>query len=190
VKGVLRKLGAKSCTHSCLSSECWSVLYRAQTLTDEEILSLIRTSVKFAPIFGDTSRKDAFSRRFSLLLRPWIPNLTEFASGETFHEPTLCGLRRDKQMTLAEIVGGKKEALRVAEIARILNVSVKTIYRMAAKGQIPSFKTSHTLRFDPQDTATWLRSLSETNSAKAVSLLDRAYLKKNIVPKQNRRRYM
>ncbi len=45
-------------------------------------------------------------------------------------------------MTLAEIVEGKKEALRVTEIAEILDISIKKIYRMAAKGQIPSLKIS------------------------------------------------
>ena len=40
-------------------------------------------------------------------------------------------------MILAEIVEGKKEALRVTEVARILDVSIKKIYRMAAMGQIP-----------------------------------------------------
>lgn len=43
-------------------------------------------------------------------------------------------------MMLAEIVEGKREALRVAEVAQILDVSIKKIYRMAAKGQIPSLK--------------------------------------------------
>lgn len=52
-------------------------------------------------------------------------------------------------MLLAEIVEGKKEALRVAEVAQILDVSIKKIYRMAAKGQIPSFKISSSIRFDP-----------------------------------------
>ena len=93
-------------------------------------------------------------------------------------------------MILADIIEGKKEALRVAEIAPILGVSIRTIYRMAAKGQIPSVKTSHALRFDPHDTATWLRSLSKANSVSTVSLMDRAYLKKNSVPKSSRRRLM
>jgi excisionase family DNA binding protein len=116
--------------------------------------------------------------------------LTEFAFGETFYEPTLCGTTEEKPMILADIIEGKKEALRVAEIAPILGVSIRTIYRMAAKGQIPSVKTSHTLRFDPHDTATWLRNLSKANSVSTVSLMDRAYLKKNSVPKSSRRRLM
>ena len=117
--------------------------------------------------------------------------MTEFAFSETFYEPTLCGTTEDKQMTLADIIEGKKEALRVAEIAPILGVSIRTIYRMAAKGQIPTVKTSHPLRFDPHDTATWLRSLYKANSVSTVSLLDRAYLKKkNNVTKSSRRRLM
>jgi excisionase family DNA binding protein len=73
-------------------------------------------------------------------------------------------------MILAEIVEGKKEALRVAEVARILDVSIKKIYRMAAQGQIPSLKISNSIRFDPHDIAVWLRSQSSTNPIPAVSL--------------------
>jgi hypothetical protein len=36
----------------------------------------------------------------------------------------------EEPMILAEIVESKKEALRVAELARILNVSIKKIYRV------------------------------------------------------------
>ena len=69
-------------------------------------------------------------------------------------------------MILAEIVEGKKEALRVEELARILDVSIKKIYRMAAKGQIPSLKISSSIRFDPHDVAVWLRGQScEPNPA-------------------------
>jgi excisionase family DNA binding protein len=81
-------------------------------------------------------------------------------------------------MILAEIVEGKREALRVAEVARILDVSIKKIYRMAAKGQIPSLKISNSIRFDPQDIAGWLRSQSITNPVPAVSLPSRTYLRR------------
>lgn len=78
-------------------------------------------------------------------------------------------------MILAEIVEGKKEALRVAEVARILDVSIKKIYRMAAQGQIPSLKISNSIRFDPHDIAEWLRSQSSTNPIPAVSLPYRTF---------------
>lgn len=72
-------------------------------------------------------------------------------------------------MILAEIVEGKKEALRVEELARILDVSIKKIYRMAAKGQIPSLRISSSIRFDPHDVAVWLRGQSCEESIPAVA---------------------
>jgi excisionase family DNA binding protein len=81
-------------------------------------------------------------------------------------------------MILAEIIEGKKEALRVAEVARILDVSVKKIYRMAAKGQIPSLKISSSIRFDPYDIAVWMRSQSTAVPVSVSSLEGRGYLKK------------
>ena len=80
-------------------------------------------------------------------------------------------------MILAEIVEGKKEALRVAEVARILDVSIKKIYRMAAKGQIPSLKISNSIRFDPPAIAIWLRSQSSTNPIPQFRY--RAYLRRS-----------
>lgn len=68
-------------------------------------------------------------------------------------------------MILAEIIEGKKEALRVTEVARILDVSIKKVYRMAAKGQIPFLKVSSAIRFDPHDIAAWLRSQSSQELA-------------------------
>jgi excisionase family DNA binding protein len=82
-------------------------------------------------------------------------------------------------MILAEIVEGKKEALRVAEVARILDVSIKKIYRMAAKGQIPSLKISNSIRFDPHDVAVWLRSQSSTNLIPAILLPRSPYLRRS-----------
>ena len=81
-------------------------------------------------------------------------------------------------MLLAEIVEGKKEALRVADVAQILDVSIKKIYRMAAKGQIPSLKISSSIRFDPHDIAAWLRNQSSTSLIPAISLPSHAYPKR------------
>ena len=81
-------------------------------------------------------------------------------------------------MLLAEIVEGKKEALRVAEVAQILDVSIKKIYRMAAKGQIPSLKISSSIRFDPHDIAVWLRNQSSINPFPTVSPQSRAALRR------------
>jgi excisionase family DNA binding protein len=81
-------------------------------------------------------------------------------------------------MILADVVEQKKEALRVEDVARILDVSVKQIYKMAAKGQIPSLKIANCVRFDPHDVAVWLRGQSNTNPIPAVSLPSRTYLRR------------
>lgn len=60
-------------------------------------------------------------------------------------------------MKLIEAVEAKNEALRVSDVARILGVSVQQVYKMAAKGQIPSFRVANAIRFDPQLFANWLR---------------------------------
>lgn len=90
-------------------------------------------------------------------------------------------------MILAEIVEGKKEALRVTEVARILDVSIKKIYRMAALGQIPSLKISNSIRFDPHEVATWLRNQSNTNPMPTVSLPNRPYQRRRNTGRVNLR---
>jgi excisionase family DNA binding protein len=58
---------------------------------------------------------------------------------------------------LVRAIEEKNEALRVRDIAQILGVSVQQIYKLAAKGQIPSFRIANSVRFDPQEFAGWLR---------------------------------
>jgi excisionase family DNA binding protein len=62
-----------------------------------------------------------------------------------------------KLMSLVEVVREKQEALRVRELARLLGVSSQQIYKMAASGEIPSFKVANAVRFDPHETAEWLK---------------------------------
>lgn len=61
-------------------------------------------------------------------------------------------------MKLVELIEEKTEALRVRDIAQILDVSVQQVYKMATKGQIPSFRIANAVRFDPEEFATWLRT--------------------------------
>ncbi len=60
-------------------------------------------------------------------------------------------------MSLVEVVREKQEALRVRDLAQLLGVSQQQIYKMAASGEIPSFKIANAVRFDPHETAEWLR---------------------------------
>lgn len=61
-------------------------------------------------------------------------------------------------MRLIEAVGKKTEALRVRDIAQVLGVSKQQVYKMAAKGEIPSFRVVTAIRFDPREFAMWLEA--------------------------------
>lgn len=63
-------------------------------------------------------------------------------------------------MLIDEIIEQKKGALRANDIARILDLSEKQIYKMAASGEIPSLRIANSVRFDPHDFAVWLRTRS------------------------------
>jgi excisionase family DNA binding protein len=46
-------------------------------------------------------------------------------------------------MSLVDVVREKQEALRVRDLAQLLGVSPQQIYKMAASGEIPSFKVAN-----------------------------------------------
>lgn len=48
-------------------------------------------------------------------------------------------------------------AMDADEVARLLGVSTKHVYKQAAKGTIPSFRFGAAVRFDPGALAQWLR---------------------------------
>ena len=50
--------------------------------------------------------------------------------------------------------------LKVADIAPILGISEKTVYRLAGKGVIPCFKVGGSLRFAPAEISKYLRSVA------------------------------
>jgi excisionase family DNA binding protein len=47
-------------------------------------------------------------------------------------------------------------AMTVRDIATVLNVDEKTIYRMAQKGDLPGFKVSGSWRFQRPDLIAWI----------------------------------
>jgi excisionase family DNA binding protein len=60
-------------------------------------------------------------------------------------------------MKLAETLKSRTGALRVAEVAKLFGVTPQHIYKMAASGRIPSFRISGSVRFDPDEVASWLK---------------------------------
>jgi excisionase family DNA binding protein len=61
-------------------------------------------------------------------------------------------------MRLIEILEGRRQALRVNEVADLLCVTPQHIYKMAARGALPSLRIAGAIRFDPQDLVTWLKT--------------------------------
>ena len=61
-------------------------------------------------------------------------------------------------MNLIEQLEARSGAMKVAELCELLGVDDKHIYRMAARGSLPSFHVGGAVRFDPQEVAKWLRT--------------------------------
>jgi excisionase family DNA binding protein len=70
-------------------------------------------------------------------------------------------------MRLVEILESRRQALRVSEVAALFAVTNQRIYKMAAKGMIPSLRIAGAIRFDPQDLVNWLRA-QRTNRSDEV----------------------
>jgi excisionase family DNA binding protein len=60
-------------------------------------------------------------------------------------------------VNLIEKLEARSGAMKVAELCELLGVDDKHIYRMAARGALPSFHVGGAIRFDPQEVAKWLR---------------------------------
>jgi excisionase family DNA binding protein len=60
-------------------------------------------------------------------------------------------------VNLIEKLESRGGAMKVAELCELLGVDDKHIYRMAARGSLPSFHVGGAVRFDPQEVAKWLR---------------------------------
>jgi excisionase family DNA binding protein len=58
---------------------------------------------------------------------------------------------------LADHIEGVESALTARELAEILSVSAVTVFKMAKRGTIPSFKVGTCVRFCPRTIARWLR---------------------------------
>lgn len=60
-------------------------------------------------------------------------------------------------LNLIQELESRHGAMKVCELTELLGVDDKHIYRMAARGQLPSFRVGGAVRFDPQEVANWLR---------------------------------
>lgn len=58
---------------------------------------------------------------------------------------------------LVERLKASKSALKARDLAEIFGVTQQHIYKVAAKGVIPSFRVGAAVRFDPSAVADWLK---------------------------------
>jgi excisionase family DNA binding protein len=61
-----------------------------------------------------------------------------------------------REMTLAERLRSKNKALKVEELADLLGVAIRTIYKEVEDNRIPFFRVRGSIRFDPHQVADWL----------------------------------
>jgi excisionase family DNA binding protein len=57
---------------------------------------------------------------------------------------------------MLEELRAKRSAMTVKEVAKVLNLSQREIYKLAAANQIPHFKIGTSVRFDPPAVVVWL----------------------------------
>jgi excisionase family DNA binding protein len=60
--------------------------------------------------------------------------------------------------SLASLVRRRRTAWTADELAEVLSLSRKHIYKLAKKGRMPSLRIGGAIRFDPHATAAWLES--------------------------------
>lgn len=62
---------------------------------------------------------------------------------------------------LTDFLKGRPRALRAGEVAALLNVSERLIYKLASERRLPAFRIGGALRFDPAALAHWLRDRTQ-----------------------------
>src|SRR6266404_1273377 len=58
---------------------------------------------------------------------------------------------------LTDCLDGRRRALVVTDIAELLSISERQVYKLVAKHRIPCFKIGGSIRFDPVAISAWLR---------------------------------
>lgn len=58
---------------------------------------------------------------------------------------------------LSDCLDGKRHALVVTDIADLLRISERQVYKLVAAHRIPCFKIGGSIRFDPVAISSWLR---------------------------------
>jgi excisionase family DNA binding protein len=68
-------------------------------------------------------------------------------------------------MELVERLEAGRSALKAQDLATMFGVTQQHIYKLAARGVIPSFRVGAAVRFDPGTVAEWLRQRMSLGAA-------------------------
>jgi excisionase family DNA binding protein len=75
-------------------------------------------------------------------------------------------------MTLVEQLRSKKKALTVEELADILCIAIRTLYKEVEDDHIPFFRVRTSIRFDPHQIADWLEGKMPSYSVRPAGRSD------------------
>jgi excisionase family DNA binding protein len=68
------------------------------------------------------------------------------------------------RMTLVEQLRARKKALTVEELADLLGVAARTLYKEVEDGHVPFFRVRTSIRFDGHQVAEWLEAKMPSQS--------------------------
>lgn len=78
--------------------------------------------------------------------------------------PLIADPAQGAKMTLVEQLRSKKKALTVEELAGILCIAIRTLYKEVEDDHIPFFRVRTSIRFDPHQIADWLEGKMPSHS--------------------------
>ena len=86
-----------------------------------------------------------------------LPRYFELESSVNIPEQLAKEDLNDKTFGLTDCLSGRRHALVVTDIADLLRISERQVYKLVAAHRIPCFKIGGSIRFDPSAISAWLR---------------------------------
>ena len=93
---------------------------------------------------------------------------------EEDHSADVSGLAGSEETSsasvgLADSLEQKRRALVVVEVAELLYISERQVYKLVAGHRIPCFKIGASIRFDPLAISVWLRAKMSSAAGESIS---------------------
>jgi excisionase family DNA binding protein len=76
-------------------------------------------------------------------------------------------------MGLHDLVESRKTAMKVSEVAALLNVSQRLVYQLVEIGEVPYFRVGSAVRFEPKALSVWLHEkMNKCKNRRAVKAIE------------------